>query len=211
MLQEVYEHPVKTGAAVAAVAAGGAALVYAARKGHLGELMPWKKPNVLIIEDTKGMGLAFQDALKASGHETTWVTSIKSLKPLTGISPEGAEVSLASKRFKVALVDGDLGKGQLTGPEIVGTLKSNRIFSIGTSTTDEFNKAMLENGAQVAANKGVIYTSLLGRQIDLKAALRSPQAAQDGLTSFAAVMRKPEWAKLKEEADAKLMHFLLGK
>lgn len=209
--QAAYENPGKSALAVAATAAGGAALIYAARKGHIAEHLPWKKPNVLLIEDTPGMALAFQDALKAGGHKVTWVTGIKSLNPLTGIAPQGAELSLAGRRFNIALVDGDLGKNMLTGPEIVGTLKSHKIMSIGTSTTNDFNKSMLENGASIAANKGVLYSSLLGKRLDLKAALKQPTVAQEGLDALGNTLRLPENAQLRKLADETLGKFLLGK
>lgn len=211
LLEDVLENPTKSAVTGAAIGLTGAAMVYAARKGHVDCLMPWKKPNVLLIEDTPGMALAFKEALKANGHDVTWVTGIKSLKPLTGITPDGTEIALASRRYKIALVDGDLGKDMLTGPEIVGTLRSQRIMSIGTSTIDNFNVSMLEQGAQIAANKGDLYASLLGNRLDLKAALRAPQFAQDRLRSLSAALKTEELANLREQANARLMHFLLGK
>lgn len=210
LLEDAWESPVKTGVTVAAVGLTGAAMVYAARKGHIDCVMPWKRPNVLLIEDTHGMGLAFKEALKANGHDVTWVTGIKSLKPLTGITPEGAEIALASRRYKIALVDGDLGKNMMTGPEIVGTLHSRKIMSIGTSTVDSLNCSMLEQGAQIAARKGDLYACLLGKQLDLKAALRAPQVTQEGLRVFSANLKTEKLAVLRQEADARLIHFLIG-
>ncbi len=208
--QDAYDHPVRTGLGVAAVVGVGAAVLYAT-KGGAAERFFAGKPNVLLIEDTPGMAMAFRDALNTQGHKVTWVTGIKSLQPLTGFTPEGGEVALASKQWKLAFVDGDLGKNRLTGPEIVGTLRSKNIMSIGTSTTEDFNSAMRANGASIAANKAVIFTSVLGNKIDLKAALRAPEVAQEGLNAFGAVMRSPEHATLRKAADAKLMHYLLGK
>jgi hypothetical protein len=96
----------------------------------------------------------------------------------------------------------------LTGPEIVGTLKSNRIMSIGTSSVDTFNTDMLKNGADIAANKAVILAGLMGDKLELKAALKAPAVAQEGLKSFAGVMRTPEFAPLRKQADELLMkHF----
>lgn len=211
LLEDARANPTRTAVTAAAIGLTGAAMIYAARKGHVDCLMPWKKPNVLLIEDTPGMALAFKEALKANGHEVTWVTGIKTLKPLTGITSEGAEIALASRRYKIAFVDGDLGKNMLTGAEIVGTLRSQRIMSIGTSTIENLNVSMLEKGAQIAANKADVYASLLGKRLDLKAALRAPQVAQDGLNSLSAALKTEELAVLREQANARLMHFLLGK
>lgn len=209
LFEAAYENPVKTGLAIGAVAAAGA-LAYASR-GRILEKMPWSKPSVLVIEDTPAMGMAIRDVLKAEGHSVTWVTNVKSLKPLIGTTVEGAEINLARQRFKLALVDGDLGKGVLTGPEIVGTLKGHNIMSIGTSTVESFNIDMLTNGASLAANKAVLFTSLVGKRLDLKAALKAPGAAQQGLDDFAKLIRSPENSQLRKQADEALMRYLSGK
>jgi hypothetical protein len=204
--QAAYDNPIKAGLCGAAAVAGGAALIYAS-KGRIAERLLGSKADVLVIEDTPAMGKAFSEVLASKGHNVTWVTSVKSLKPLIGITPDGAEIGL-SRRFRLALVDGDLGKGVLTGPEIVGTLKSNRIMSIGTSSVDTFNTDMLKNGADIAANKAVILAGLMGDKLELKAALKAPAVAQEGLKSFAGVMRTPEFAPLRKQADELLMkHF----
>lgn len=149
--QDAYENPVKTGLAVTAAVGLGAALVYAS-KGRIADRFMNAKPGVLIIEDTPAMGMAMRDTLKASGHEVTWVTGISKLNPLTAVDATGAEISIAgNKRFKVALLDGDLGKDMLTGPEIVSSLKRENIVTIGTSTVPRYNIEMQANGAEMIA------------------------------------------------------------
>lgn len=206
--KDAYENPLRTAAVGAAAVVVAGALLYAS-KGRIAEGLLGSKGEVLVIEDTHAMGKAFSEALAEQGHKVTWVTGIKSLKPLTGLTPEGGELALSSRRFKVAFVDGDLGKNMLTGPEIVGTLKDQRILSIGTSSVDTFNVAMRENApGTIAANKAVVYTSLLGGKLDLRAAVRSPGTVQEGLDAFRAVMRSPENEALRKQADATLMKFL---
>lgn len=204
--QAAYDNPVKTGLYAAGAVAGCAALVYAS-KGRIAERLLGSKADVLVIEDTPAMGKAFSEVLQSKGHNVTWVTNIKSLKPLIGTTAEGAEIGL-DRRFRFALVDGDLGKGVMTGPEIVGTLKDHRILSIGTSSVDSFNKDMLKNGAEIAANKAVVFAGLIGDKLDLKAALKAPAVAQETLKVFTGALRNPEYTPLRKEADALLMkHF----
>lgn len=206
LFDAAYENPLATGAALGAVAVGAAALC---ARGRIAEA--WRKPGVLLIEDTPGLGMAFRDALLASGHKVTWVSNIKSLKPLTGVAADGAELNLARQKFNLALVDGDLGKGQLSGAQIVGTLKEHNIVSIGTSAVESFNKDMIANGASLAANKAVIYSSIFSRRFDLKTALSNPAQLQSKLDDFATKIRLPENAAMRKQADETLMSYLTRK
>lgn len=198
--QAAYDNPVKTGLCAAAAIGAGAALLYASKGAALERLLG-TKANVLVIEDTPAVGKAFSEILQSKGHDVTWVTGIKSLRPLVGITPEGAEIGLG-RRFRFALVDGDLGKDALTGPEIVGTLKEHRILSIGTSTIDSFNVDMLKNGAPIAANKATVITSLMAGKLDLKAAAKAPSLMQDSLKRFAETLHNRENEPLRKQADA---------
>ncbi|HEY9714347.1 MAG TPA: hypothetical protein V6C72_12830 [Chroococcales cyanobacterium] len=204
---EASAHPVATAAiAAGALVAAGAAL-YATR-GRIGALFQTAKPDVLLIEDTPGMAKALRYALQEEGHEVTWVAGVKQLEPLTGITPEGAEIPMAEGHWNVALVDGDLGKESLTGPQIVGTLKDNHIMSVGTSTVESFNDEMLANGADAAANKSVVFGSILDHKLDLATALRMPGSAQRALNSFKASLLSPESKELRQRADALLMKYM---
>lgn len=202
LYKAAYDHPVAFG--IGAAAAVGAA-VCAARTGAVKRLLAGK-PDVLLIEDTRAMGAVLRDALSENGHKVTWVTGIKSLNPLTGIKAEGGELVL-NKGFKVALVDGDLGKASLSGPEIVGTLRDRRIMSIGTSSVESFNTAMKSNGAAIVGNKATIYTSILGGKLDLQKALKAPARTQEELSIFAGSLMKPENDALRRAADSKLMRY----
>lgn len=198
MWKEAYEHPVRTGAiAAAAVVAGGAAIALATRR-----------PGVLIIEDTPAMGMAMRDTLQAAGHKVTWVTHVSKLNPLTGIDAAGKEVAIAGNRkFKLALLDGDLGKDMMTGPEIVGSLRRENIVTLGTSTMADLNLAMKTNGAEMAATKPVVFTSLVAKQLDVRQALRAPAEVQASLDALSAAFRSKEIEPIRKAADAKLMEY----
>jgi len=208
--KDAYENPVKTGLVVGSAALVVGGLAYAASKGRLGGLLS-KQSEVLVIEDTPGMAKAFNAALESSGHKVTWVTGIKTLNPLVGFAPEGGEIAL-NKRFTAALLDGDLGKGRLTGPEIVGALRDRKIMSIGTSSVEDFNVAIKANGGPfaIAANKGVVYMSVFSNKLDFRAAAKAPSEAQAGLDALKAAMRAPENEALRKAADAKLTSFMLA-
>lgn len=197
MWKEAYEHPVRTGAIATAVVAGGAALWAATRR-----------PGVLIIEDTPAMGMAMRDTLQAAGHKVTWVTHVSKLNPLTGIDAAGKEVAIAGNRkFKLALLDGDLGKDMMTGPEIVGSLRRENIVTLGTSTMADLNLAMKTNGAEMAATKPVVFTSLVAKQLDVRQALRAPAEVQASLDALSAKFRSKEIEPIRKAADAKLMEY----
>ena len=191
-----------TGIAATAALIGVSGAIAYATKGR-----SWGKPNVLIIEDTIEMGKAYSDALTASGHKVTWVTNIKSLNPLIGTSPTGGEIALKSNKWKVAFVDGDLGKDVLTGPEIISTLTQKRMLAIGTSTIEDFNIAMRANGAGVALNKAHLYTALYGNKVDLRAAMKAPEAAQTNLTTFMNDVKSKEHEALRQAASKQMMSY----
>lgn len=202
--EAAYEHKGEIAATAGAMAATAAIIGTAAlTKGRL-----WGKPNVLLIEDTIGMGMAYKEALNASGHKVTWVTKVNSLNPLTGITAEGKEIALSRSKTRLAFLDGDLGKGNLEGAQIVGTLKDNKFITITTSTQPTMNAEMVEKGATVAARKDVVYASLLGDKIDLRAALKSPAYAQKTLDEMQVAIRTDALKPLRKEADTKLMEFL---
>ncbi len=200
-----YEHKGEIAAAVGTMAATAAIAGTAAllTKGRY-----WGKPNVLLIEDTVGMGMAYKEALTASGHKVTWVTKVNSLSPLTGITHEGKEIALSSRRTRLAFLDGDLGKGNLEGAQIAGTLKDNRFMTITTSTQPTMNAEMVQKGATVAARKDVVYVSLLGDKIDLRAALKSPSYAQKTLDEMQSALKTDAMKPLRKKADETLMDFL---
>jgi len=205
LCKEAYEHPVRTGLIATAVAGGAIAL---AQRGKIAETLS-RKPGVLIIEDTPAMGMAMRDTLQAAGHKVTWVTHVSKLNPLTGVEASGAEITIAGNRnFKIALLDGDLGKDVMTGPEIVSSLRRENIVTLGTSTMNDLNLAMKANGAEMAATKPIVFTSMVANQLDLRKALKDPAEVQAGLDKLLAGFRSKEIEPLRKAADAKLMEYL---
>lgn len=168
----------------------------------------WGKPNVLLIEDTVGMGMAYKEALTASGHKVTWVTRVNSLKPFTGVTHEGKEIALANGRNRIALLDGDLGKGNLEGAQIAGTLRDHKFTTITTSTQPTMNAEMVQQGANVAGRKDVVYVSLLGDKINLRSAVRNPGYAQETLDQMQTALKTDAMKPLRKKADETLMDFL---
>jgi hypothetical protein len=214
--QEAYAHPYEAGLGAAAVIASAGVGIYALSKGDLMPSCFKGAADVLLVEDTPGLGNAFKEAIEQNGHKVTWVTGIKTLDPLTAFTPDGGEMAL-TRPYKIAFLDGDLGANRLTGPEIVGTLaKKTRV--IGTSTVEDFNVAMRQNSlnpdgtaAAITGNKGVVFASLVGNRLDMQAALKTPEAVQASLDALKATLRAPENLALKKEADARLTKFLLAK
>ncbi len=195
--KEAYEHPVRTGL-VAAVAAGAAIALLQ------------RKPGVLIIEDTHSAGMAMRDSLQAAGHRVTWVTHISKLNPLTGVEASGAEITIAGNRkFKLALLDGNLGENVMNGPQIVGSLRRENIVTLGTSTENNLNLAMKANGAEMTATKPIVLTSVLGKQLDVRKAVKNPAETQAELDAFSAAYNSKEIRPIRKAAGEKLMEYAI--
>lgn len=199
-----YEHKGEIATAAGTLAATAAIISAAAlTKGRY-----WGKPNVLLIEDTMGMGMAYKQALTDSGHKVTWVTKVNSLKPFTGVTAEGKEIALSNGRNRIAFLDGDLGKGNLEGAQIAGTLKDHKFLTITTSTQPTMNAEMVQKGATVAGRKDVVYVSLLGDKLDLRSAIRSPSYAQKTLDEMQLALKTDALKPLRKRADATLMDYM---
>jgi hypothetical protein len=196
--QEAYENPGK-----AALVVGGAAaaigIAYAAR-GQKG---------ILLVEDTPYMGKAFRELLQEQGESVTWLTQIKRLQPFTGITNEGKEVVVQPHKFKFAFVDGGLKGSIPQGEHVVDALKSYGLKSFGTSTDDVVNKAMLRNGAIVAAQKPAVLTALVDQSIDFGKVTRVPAQVQREMYSLTDQLRTPELIPAYKKADEMLMKFML--
>jgi len=206
---EAYTHPGVTAAVAVGTVLAGAGLLYASR-GMLG----LGRTGTLLIEDTPFMGKAMKQVLEEQGHAVTWLTGVTRVEPFTGVTADGGSVVLNLKKFKTAFVDGELSREvngkmipyELQGENIVAPLKSKGVFSIGTSSVDKINADMLTNGADAAANKGVLFTTLVNRQVDFTGSLRAPvlQARLDGLgTTITSDAGKP----LRAAADTVLKKF----
>src|SRR4029078_1575212 len=97
-----YEHPVAVGAGVAAVAAVGAGLYLS--RGKIANLLAPRSQEVFLVEACPVMGQTMKHALETVGHRVTWVTEIDKLRPLTGLTDEGAQIALKMNRFHPAFI-----------------------------------------------------------------------------------------------------------
>jgi hypothetical protein len=199
------DNPWATAAVVGGLAAGTALLV--ASRGRLASALGLARPNVLIIEDTPFMGRALQWTAEEQGTRATWITGVKSLNPFTAMREGGETLPLNLRRFNMALVDGQL-PGELQGPNIVGELARNRVFSIGMSSVDSMNAEMIQNGAQIAARKPVVFSALVDGKLNLRQVLGSSQQTQSYLDSLSASFLDPAQEATRERANVVLKRFL---
>lgn len=196
--QSAYEH--KNAIALGLIAAGG---LYAS-KGALSRLIAPAGRDVLLIEDTPYIAKTVKGLIEEQGHNVTWVTGVKQLKPFTAIGPDGGDLALNLNRFRFAVVDGNLD-GALKGPDIVGTLARHRIASIAMSTDETINSAMRTNGAIADAPKPVFLTSLANGQLKIQDALASSKGLQRRLDFMHAHFFDPQMETLRQNTDALLM------
>ncbi len=196
---EVYEHRKEIGVAAGTAAVVGLGL-YAGRE-QLGKILGTGARDVLLVEDTPFMGSAMKEALETNGEKVTWVTGVKSATPLTGTTLEGREIVLNPRKFKIALVDGELTGSNLQGEHVVQALHEAGVTSIGTSSVGEINDVMLAKGADIAAKKGTIVSALASNKLDLAGALRSPGSVQRGLDDLTKQLEGAKGKALRQQGD----------
>jgi hypothetical protein len=196
---QAQEHPRET----AAIAGGVVAAVVLAR----GQAMRTAAKDVLLIEDTPFMGKAYKSALEANGEKVQWFTGVNRVSPLTGTTLEGKSVVIDPRKFKVALVDGDLRGSYLQGEHVVHALSQGGLRSIGTSTIPALNDMMLKNGAKIAAPKGTVLAALIDDNLNLGRAVSTPGYVQRGLNLLTQQMKGAAGKELRKKGDALLMSF----
>jgi CheY-like chemotaxis protein len=204
--KEAYDHRGEI-AVVAGTVAASALALYAGRE-QLARLLPAAGKDVLLVEDTPFMGKAMKSALEHNGEHVTWITGVKRAAPLTGTTIDGTDLVLDPRKFKVALVDGQLDGSYLQGEHIVHALHQDGLTSIGTSTANEVNSVMRANGAELAAPKTTIVAALVNDQLDLARAVSSPGAVQQGLDSLTTRLKGPEGRALRQKGDELLTKFM---
>ena len=198
--QEAYEHRGE-GAVVAGAVAVGVVGLIAAR----GQLARAAAREVLLVEDSPYMAKAFKSTLEANGEKVTWLTGVRRVSPLTGMTAAGKDVIFDPRKFKIAFVDGDLQGSYLQGEHVVHALRQGGLTSIGTSSEVRFNQAMLDNGAKIAAPKATVLSALIHNSLDLKAAVRAPAQTQVGLEHMTEALRGPSGKELRNSGDCLLM------
>jgi hypothetical protein len=202
-----YEHPVAVGAGVAAVAAVGTGLYLS--RGRIANLLAPKSQEVLLVEAAPFMGKTMKHALEAAGHRVTWVTEIDKLRPLTGLTDDGAQIALKMNRFHTAFIDPNhVTKAAIDFDKLAPFFHHGNVRTIGTSVMTKTNEKMLASGVDIAAPKATVLMSLVGNKLNLQQAVRSPGRAQGILTRLENSPSTPEWKRLHDETDALLRKFI---
>lgn len=202
-----YEHPVAVGAGVAAVAAVGTGLYLS--RGKIANLLAPSKQEVLLVEAAPFMGKTMKHALEAAGHRVTWVTEIDKLRPLTGLTDDGAQVALKMNRFHTAFIDPNhVTKAAIDFDKLAPFFHQGNVRTIGTSVMTKTNEKMLASGVDIAASKSTVLMSLVGKNLDLQQAVRAPGRAQGMLTKMENTISSPEWKKLHDATDELLRKFI---
>jgi len=204
--KDAYEHPSTAALTVGGVALGAASL-YAGRN-QIARLLPKMGKDVLLVEDTPYMGMAFKSALETNGERVTWVTGFKRANPLTATTMEGKEIVLNPSKFKVAFVDGSLEGSRLQGEHVVDALNKSGLRTIGTSTVPEVNASMMLNGATLAAPKSTLIAALVDNKINLKLAGKAPATLQRSLDGLTEELHTPGGEALRKKAGQLLTKFM---
>lgn len=207
--KDAYEHRVAIGATALGVAAIGTGLYLS--RGKIANMLAPRSQEVLIVEAAPFMGKAMKSSLEAAGHRVTWVTEIDKLRPLTGLADNGALVPLKMNRFHTAFIDPNhVTKAALDFDQLAPFFHKGNVRTIGTSVMSKTNEKMLSGGVDIAATKSTVLMSLVGKQLDLQQAVRSPRTAQGILTKMDDTIHSPEWTGLRETTEQLLRKFISG-
>lgn len=190
LYNDAYENPGKT----AAYVAGGAVALGAAALGGKA-LLARSAKEILLVEDTPMTGKALKSLLEKDGHNVTWFTGVKSFHPFTGITPEGKNVVFDPRKFRAALVDGELNDAKnkplyLQGVHIVDALSKERLPVIGISTVPGENALLRANGALVSAEKPTAMAAIAGHRMDLLHGFGNRTGFQASMDSLSGQLKK---------------------
>lgn len=177
----VKEHPVETALAATALLGAGAL----AKRAVGRYLASGAGHGVLLVEDTPYTGKALKAALELEGEQVTWLRGVKRADglphQLRGIGASGEEVVLDTRKFKGALVDGELEGSYLQGAHVVDALKKGHLPSIGISSDAQTNALLRRSGASASAEKPTALASILAHKVDFTLLKRDPAALQSGM------------------------------
>lgn len=163
-----YAHRIELGVGTVAALAAAAAL-------HLNA----KGSEVLVVEAAPFIGKAMRESLAAAGHKVTWVSELKSLKPLVGVTEENGHVFLNPRRFGTAFIDPNhVSFDSVDFQQVAPYLRKAHVRTVGTSVMEAVNKEMLASGFDLAGNKTTVLTSLVDHRLDLRQIERAPAQAQ---------------------------------
>jgi CheY-like chemotaxis protein len=180
-VKEVKEHPVESALAATALLGAGAL----AKRAIGRYLASGAGHGVLLVEDTPYTGKALKAALELEGEQVTWLRGVKRADglphQLKGIGASGEEVLLDTRKFKGALVDGELEGSYLQGAHVVDALKKGHLPSIGISSDAETNALLRRTGAAASAEKPTALAAILAHKVDFALLKRNPAALQRGM------------------------------
>jgi CheY-like chemotaxis protein len=170
---------------------------------------------ILIVEDWAPIAKAMKVLLEDEGHQVTWLVGANSHQItdggviLVGLTEGGKTEIIDCRQYRVAFVDGQL-EGNIQGPALVELLVQSKVTCCGMSTQSEINKEMLALGATMAFKKPVILAGLLSAKLSITAVLSPSKAVLSRLTFMESRFTTPQFAALREQADACLAPFMLG-
>ncbi|MBX9938315.1 MAG: response regulator [Candidatus Obscuribacterales bacterium] len=180
-MKVVKEHPVESALAATAILGAGAL----AKRAIGRYFASGAGRGVLLVEDTPYTGKALKEALELEGEQVTWLRGVKRADglphQLKGIGASGEEVVLDTRKFKGALVDGELEGSYLQGAHVVDALKKGHLPSIGISSNAESNALLRRSGASASAEKPTALASILAHKVDFALLKRNPAALQSGM------------------------------
>lgn len=196
--QTIKENPGKT-----AVAVGGTAVALGLAKYGASRYAAAHMPRVLIFEESPFMGEAMKAALVKGGYQADLFLGARSLKnSIVGIATDGTDVAIDLSKYRFGLLAGGL-KGEYHGVDIARRLASERITTIGLSTSDKMNDAFRLSGATISTNKGTGFAALHEGVFSPVSAIKSPQRTQLALEKFG--VRLHEDKNLRKSSEAALM------
>lgn len=161
---------------------------------------------LLLVEDDKAFGSAFKAFLTGQGHQVTWLRSVESLDPFTGLDGSGVKVVVNVTDNQLALVDGQLEKSAFQGPAVAAQLSAQGVKVLGVSTVGNLNEEMVNLGAIAAANKAVAFIALFSGKLSVDDTVNGVVDAKEFLQGFAAEVRNN--AELRRGADEFLRPYL---
>lgn len=196
--QTIKDNPGKT-----ALAVGGAAVVIGLGKYGAARVAEKIWPRVLIFEESPFMGEAMKAALAKGGFKADIFLGARSLENnIVGITSSGKDVAVDLARYRFGLLAGGL-KGDYHGVDIARRLASEKITTLGLSTSDKMDEAFKLSGASITTNKGTGFAALHQRVFSPRSAIKSPEKVQLALEKFGA--RLQEDKGLRKASDDALM------
>jgi CheY-like chemotaxis protein len=169
--------------------------------------------NILVIEDWKPIAKAIKALLERAGHQVTWLVGANSYQTtdggaiLAGLTGDGQTQEIDCRQFQVAFVDGQL-EGNIQGPALIELLVQSKVACCGMSTQSDLNKVMCGLGATMAFKKPIILAGLLSDKLSVSDVISPTSTVQTRLSFLEGRFTTPQFAALREMADASLAPFL---